>query len=296
MQQESDRHKEAVINDKPFVSTRHRDAEPDTFDPSVPRLGRRESEPHAAEISYLYDVLTTNFPEDRTIWDLHHYFTKKNIDIDIQFDISYFKGLKIPYTLSSYKVGEFNNKVPTMAINILSKSTWRSDIGEKVDLCHLLSVSLYVVFPSYNVATELYKPPFLRAYVLKQDGTYEVREIRKVINEIEGVLDMDAIIDVSDIVPFRLGLWRRAIKHQKEESLYRLVLINPKEKEILLTENEKNEQLLNEQAQKINEQAQKINEQAQKINEQSQKINEQSQKIDQMKSENLKLKKLLEQK
>ncbi|MHA1765802.1 MAG: hypothetical protein ACTSVK_06020, partial [Promethearchaeota archaeon] len=59
---------------KPFQSTRVRDATPDLFDPKRPRLGRRESEPHSAEVSYLYDVLRTNFPDDRVMWDLHHYF------------------------------------------------------------------------------------------------------------------------------------------------------------------------------------------------------------------------------
>jgi len=77
-----------TINGKPFVSSRHRDAEPDTFDPNVPRLGRRENEPHSAEVTYLHDVLTTNFPNDRTLWDLHHYFRKEGMDIDLQFDIS----------------------------------------------------------------------------------------------------------------------------------------------------------------------------------------------------------------
>ena len=131
MQERSESPAKPPIDGKPFVSKRHRDAEPDTFDPNVPRLGRRECEPHSAEVSYLHDVLTTNFLDDRTIWDLHHYFKKEGMDIDIQFDISYFKDLKIPYSLPSYKANEYGNRVPTIAINILSKSTWRSDLAEK---------------------------------------------------------------------------------------------------------------------------------------------------------------------
>jgi hypothetical protein len=214
-----------TINGKPFVSTRHRDAEPDTFDPNVPRLGRRESEPHSTEISYLHNVLTTNFPNDRTMWDLHHYFRKEEVDIDIQFDISYFKNLKIPYTLSYYSADQFDNNVPTMAINILSSSTWRSDLAEKLDFCRILGIQLYVIFPSYHVTINIYKPPFLRVYVLQQDSTFKMHEIRKPIIRASGELDLEAIIDVSDIVPFRLGMQKREQKHQDGQSLYRLILI-----------------------------------------------------------------------
>lgn len=275
MQYKSDSREKNTINGKPFVSTRHRDAEPDTFDPNIPRLGRRESEPHSAEISYLHDVLTTNFPEDRTIWDLHHYFKKERIDIDIQFDISYFQGLKIPYALSSYHAEQFNNRVPTMAINILSKSTWRSDIAEKVDFCRLLAIPLYIVFPSYHVAIDIYKTPFLRVYVLQQDETYKICDLQNVAIKPDGEMDLDAIIDVSDIVPFRLGLWERKLKHQNDESLYRLILIEPEKDHILLTEKEKKNQV---------------------ISEQSQKISEQSQKISELEAENIRLKKLLDKK
>lgn len=90
-------------NKRSFIDTRHRDAEPDIYDPNEPRLGRRESEPQSAEITYLYDVLATNFPDDRTMCDLHHYFKKDGKHLDIQFDITYFKGLQIPYTLTSYQ-------------------------------------------------------------------------------------------------------------------------------------------------------------------------------------------------
>ncbi len=103
------------------------------YDPLVPRLGRRESEPHAAEVSYLYDVLSTNFPDDRATWDLHHYFTFEGEEIDIQFDISFFRGFKVPYPISSYRASEYQNRVPTLAINVLSKSTWRVDLSVTLD-------------------------------------------------------------------------------------------------------------------------------------------------------------------
>jgi len=279
MQDQSESSMNNRENRKPFVSTRHRDAEPDTFDPNEPRLGRRESEPHSAEITYLYDVLTTNFPDDRTMWDLHHYFKKNGKELDIQFDITYFKGLQIPYTLTSYHAEKFDNRVPTLAINILSKSTWRSDLAEKLDYCRLLEIPLYVVFPSYHVATEIYKPPFVRAYILQTNGEYKIHELRKITISSSGEWNTDSIIDTSSIVPFRVGLQKRKQKHQEEEPLYRLVLIKPEDNELLLTENEMNKQLIEEQNQKISEQNQKIAEQNQKITEQNQKITEQNQKI-----------------
>ncbi|MGV9204819.1 MAG: Uma2 family endonuclease [Promethearchaeia archaeon] len=255
MQDHSNKAHKNSLEEKPFVSTRHRDAEPDTFDPSVPRLGRRESEPHSAEVTYLHDVLTANFPDSRTMWDLHHYFKRKGMDIDIQFDISFFKDLEIPYTLSSYNADQFNDKVPTMAINILSKSTWRSDIAEKLDFCRILKIPLYVIFPPYHVTINIYKPPFMRAYILQEGGEYKVHEVRKTISNKAEQWDKDAIIDVSDIVPFRLALQKREQEHQGEKSLYRLVLIDADKDEFLLTEKER---IIEEKDRKLEEKDRKI--------------------------------------
>ena len=282
MQERSELPVKATIDGEPFVSTRHRDAEPDTFDPNEPRLGRRESEPHSAEVSYLHDVLTTNFPDDRTIWDLHHYFKKDGMDIDLQFDISYFKGLKIPYTLSSYKADEFDNRIPTMAINILSKSTWRSDLAEKLDFCRILKIPLYIVYSTYHVAINIYKPPFLRAYVLQSNNEYKMYELRRTISRTPEGFDLNTIIDVSEVVPFRLGLQENEQKHQGEQSLYRLVLVDPNTDQFFLTEIEKKSRTIDEQSKTIDEQ--------------SKTINEQSRTIDQLNVENLRLKNQLLQK
>ncbi|TXT63142.1 MAG: hypothetical protein BAJALOKI1v1_780005 [Promethearchaeota archaeon] len=273
-----------IIDGKEFVSTRHRDAEPDTFDPNIPRLGRRESEPHSAEITYLHDVLTTNFPEDRTIWDLHHYFKVAGLEIDIQFDLTYFKGLKIPYTLSSYHADKFDNKVPTMAINIMSKSTWRSDIAEKLDYCRLLEIPIYIIFPSYHVAKNLYKPPFVRVYILQENGEYKIFELRQETISVDGEWNGDAIIDVSEIVPFRIGLRNRDQLHEDEESLYRLILIDPEKEKVLLTQNEKKDQI-------IDNQKQTIDNQKQTIDNQKQTIDNQKQTFEDLKSKYLELKK-----
>lgn len=227
---------------QPFRSTRIRDAIPDTFDPSKPRLGRRESEPHSSEITYLYDVLCTNFPDDRTMWDLHHYFKAEGIDIDIQFDISFFKDLQIPYTLSSYRAEKYNNRIPDMAVNVLSKSTWKTDIGETVDYCRLLEIPLYVVFPAYHVASSLYKPPFLRAYIFQPDATYDIHELKELSVNDEGQENLKAIIDTTDIVPFRLGLMEQEKQHEGNLPLYRMILLDKEKFKILPTEVEQAEQ------------------------------------------------------
>ncbi|TXT64252.1 MAG: hypothetical protein BAJALOKI1v1_590012 [Promethearchaeota archaeon] len=279
-----------VTEDKEFVSTRHRDAEPDTFDPSVPRLGRRESEPHSAEITYLHDVLIANFPEDRTIWDLHHYFNVAELEIDIQFDISYFRGLKIPYTLASYHANKFDNKVPTMAINILSKSTWRSDFAEKPEYCRLLEIPLYISFPPYHVTKNIFKPPFIRAYILQNNGTYQIHELREITITESGEWNHNAIIDVSEIVPFRIGLRKREQKHQGDESLYRLILIDPENEVILLTEKEQKEQELTQKEQELTQKEQELAQKEQELTQKEQELAQKDQRIKDLKTEILKMK------
>ncbi len=67
----------------PREGTRIKNAPVDDYVPTKPRLGRRESEPHAAEVSYLYEVLSSNFPADRTMWDLLHYFQLEGEELDL---------------------------------------------------------------------------------------------------------------------------------------------------------------------------------------------------------------------
>ena len=232
----------AQINDSGlvFASTRHRSVvkSPPTRD--EPRLGRRESEPHSIEINYLYNVLKSNFSEGRVMWDLHHYLNSEFGKTDIQFDISFFKNLQIPYTLSSYDGNKFNNRPPDLAINILSKHTWKDDIGKNLDKCHILQIPIYLVFPSYHVATKFYKPPFMRVYILQESGNYDQIELREVaiVEDSKGNIvekNPNAIIDVSNILPFRLGLLERNQKHDGGESLFRVVLIKPNSFELFLT-------------------------------------------------------------
>ncbi|MBD3256142.1 MAG: hypothetical protein GF383_13680 [Candidatus Lokiarchaeota archaeon] len=240
--------------------TRIHEAPPDLYDPNALRLGRRESEPHSAEVTYIYDVLTTNFPEDRTMRDLHHYFLAtrgalKGEKIDIQFDISFFRDLEISHTLSSYKASKYNGRIPDLAINILSKSTWRNDISENVDKCKDLGIPVYVVFSPYQVASRFYRPPFLRVYILQDVNTYEQKELRDITLEEEGEINKENIVELQSKLPFSLGIMRLNQKHEEDQSLFRLILINPSTLDIFPTEIEKK---LKEKDEKLKEKDQKL--------------------------------------
>ncbi len=225
-------------------STRINNAPPDLFDPNKPRLGRRESEPHSAEITYIHNVLTINFPTGRTLWDLHYYFlgkkgALKGKEIDLQFDVSFFKDLQITHTLSSYDASKYEGRTPDMAINVLSKSTWRADLSENVDICKDLEISVYAVFSPYKVTSKIYNPPFLRVFILKDDGSYKQEELRSItLNEGERI-DEENIIDISNTLPFRLGLMRLKQQHEGEQPLFRLIFIDPSEPMILPSITEK---------------------------------------------------------
>ena len=217
-------------------STRIETAEALSYDPRQPRLGRRESEPHSEEITYLYDVLRANFPESRAMWDLHHYFLVGSEVVDIQFDISFFKNFKIEYSLSSYRAAKFNNRVPDMVINFLSKSTWHLDVGIHVDYCRLLKIPLYIVFSPFYIGKPIYKPPFLRAYILQSSGDYRIHDLQKIaLKQGATVANREAVLDVSELVPFNVGIMALNTRHEGDLPRYRLVLVNVKNYEIYLT-------------------------------------------------------------
>ncbi len=226
-----------------------------------PRLGRRESEPHSHQVSYLYDVLTTNFPNDRTLWDLHHYFIIDGEEVDIQFDISYFRDFNIPFTLSSYRARDFDNRVPTMAVNVLSRSTFYKDIGIIVDRCHRLNIPIYVVVNPYLVQFREYKAPFLRIYHRHPESDpqkwYEVKELREVSFHEDGTVDPEKIIDVGTIVPFKFGIQRHSWPHQGGLPQYRLVLLDPETLEVLPTYGEREHQQAEQERQRAEQERQR---------------------------------------
>lgn len=227
-------HDENVLN-KVRRHTRHQAAEPDPFDPLQPRLGRRESEPHSFEVSYLYDVLRTNFPVHHTLWDLHHYFQLGTEEVDIQFDISFFMNFAIPYTLSSYHAAEYSNRIPDLAINILSKSTWRADLSDNLEYCRLLQIPRYIVFFPYIIAPRAYTPPFLRVYCLDEPSGTKFVDVRDLCIDPSGDLIRAHVITLGSRFPFCLGLTKLSMKHDKGQDLYRLVLVDPEKPYIFPT-------------------------------------------------------------
>ncbi len=265
---------ETAKKQKLLRSTRHELAakEENWSEEEKPRLGRRESEPHSMGITYLYDVLTTNFPNDRVLWDLHHYFTIEGEEIDIQFDISYFRNFTIPYTLSSYRAKEHGNRIPTMAINILSKSTFYKDIGITVDRCWKLGIPVYVVFNPYLTHIPDYKAPFLRVYLLDRNKEYySIHELRNVSITADGKLNPEYLIDCGDVVPFKMGLRRLSRQHQGNLPIYQLIFVDSKTMQILKTK----EEIAKERAQKAEEEAKRAKERAQKAEEEAKRAKEQ---------------------
>ncbi|MHA1679612.1 MAG: hypothetical protein ACTSUE_01300 [Promethearchaeota archaeon] len=260
--------------------TRHDIAEVPVFDESKPRLGRRESEPHSAEVSYLYDILTTNFPESKTTWDLHHYFS---VDIegedipeecDIQFDISYFHNFQIPVDLPSYNASEHGFRVPDMVVNVLSRSTWRKDFSDNMETCKLLKIPLYIVFTPYHVAKWQYRAPFLRAYYFDVRGEYTPHDLRVTLLEEGGTINPDGyedkIIDTSELVPFRVALMKKKRKYKGGLPEYRVVLIDPKEPRLLVSSLEK----AKEQAKQEKERAEQEKERAEQEKERAEQEKE----------------------
>ena len=246
-----------------WSSSRIENATPDLYDPNLPRLGRRESEPHSMEVTYLYDVLTTNFPHGRALWDLHHYFIPskgvlKGNRVDLQFDVSFFKELTIPFAIPSYDATMHEGKVPDICINVLSKSTWRADLSENVDACKDLSIPVYVVFSPYKVTSKRYAPPFLRAYILQKDGTYKEEELRSITLEEGGAIDETKLIDISDKLPFRLGLMRLKKQFLGRKSLFRLVVLDALEMRVLPTQRTKEVEEAKKEAEEAKKEAEKL--------------------------------------
>ncbi len=248
--------------------------------PRKPRLGRRESEPHSAEINHLYDVLTTNFPQDRTMWDLHHYFTLGDERIDLQFDISYFQGLHLPYELSSYHAEKHGDQRPTMVVNFLSKSTHGNDLGSVAETCQKLGIPVYVVFNPYLQHPRTIRAPFLRVYHASGLGTsYEIKELREVClkeassrdDDPEEEIDLSRVIDVRpDLLPFMFGIMQRERLFEGGLPRYQLILIDRRTKKRLLTKAER-ERRLREEAQRQAEQAQRQAERERRLRKEAQR-------------------------
>ena len=88
--------------------------------------------------------------------------------------------------------------------------------------------------------------------------------------------NQDAIIDVSNIVPFRLGLEKRPVRHESDSPLYRLILLHPERFVVLPTEAEKER----ERAEKERERAEKEKERAEKEKERAEKAEQRASELE----------------
>jgi hypothetical protein len=105
-----------------------------------------------------------------------------------------------------------------------------------VDYCELLKIPYYIVFNAFHVTSNIYHPPFLRVYIL-EDDKYVKKEIRTIALKEgeESNLDLKHVISMGNKNPFNLGIIERKRLHNDGRLLYRLVLIDSKTNEILLT-------------------------------------------------------------
>ncbi|WP_457559284.1 hypothetical protein [Candidatus Harpocratesius sp.] len=253
-----------------FISTRHTSNEKKESIISVPRLGRRESEPHSENISYIHDILKTNFPEHRAIWDLHHYFYYNGEPINIQFDISFFLNLKIDNQLSSYHAEKYNNKVPDIVINVLSKSTWRKDLLENAVICENLGIKYYIVFFAYEVSPQFYPPPFLRVYHLNNKGKYESSDITEIMYDKGALINPKAKYHLENDLPFDVALERIQEKYDKDKDIFKIIFLRPNSTQKYLMEKE----IEKERADKEKQRADKEKERADKEKERADKEKE----------------------
>ncbi|MHA1395462.1 MAG: hypothetical protein ACTSRZ_18320, partial [Promethearchaeota archaeon] len=277
-----------------FHSTRHAvEPEEDPWIKNPPRLGRRESEPHSIEITRIYDILNTNFKNGRTTWDLHHYFTLGDKKIDIQFDVSYFKNLKIDYTLTSYRAEKYNNRIPDLAINILSKNTYLKDFSIHLEQIELLKIPVYIIFSSFNFNIDLYKPPFLRAYILEKSGDYKLRTLKEVSIDESGNLIKQNLIDLRPHLSFMVGIKRSNLKHETNTYNYDMIILDAetlkpyKTSEEILREKWEQERKKREEAEKETMEERKKREEAEK------KLMEERKKREEAEKEIKKLQKLI---
>ncbi len=160
--------------------------------------------------------------------------------MDIQFDISFFKDLEIPYRLSSYDAQKFNDQVPTLAINILSASTFKNDIGLVLEQYQRLQIPVYVILSDHLQAPSYVRAPMLKIYYL-EGKQYRIAEIREICCKEGEPVDTSKLIDIlPDTLPFKFGIMERKEKYLKETitPLYFLVLVDRETGEILPTSRE----------------------------------------------------------
>jgi len=293
-----------IIQNREFMLTRHMYSDPYEGAEEGPRLGRRESQHHGLELMYIYNIISTNFPNLLALNDLNHYFLINEKKVNIQFDISIFKDFSLSGRIRSYDAEKFGNKIPIMAINILSKSTWRKDFSDNLEKCRLIKIPYYVVLfiqPIDSIDAEIYHYPSIRLYRLNSSGYYDYKVLSEILYDENNIVNEEAILDCSDLLPFRIGLQKIKERDIEGKSLYRIIFIKKESLEMYLTDSElkdkiieKKDQLIEEKEQMIKNKDQLIEEKEQMIKNKDQLIEEKEQIIKKIEEENQQLKKELE--
>ncbi|MCF2140505.1 MAG: hypothetical protein K9W44_10675 [Candidatus Lokiarchaeota archaeon] len=262
-----------------FFSTRHArmDAEyerelREEAEKEPPRIGRRESEPHSAEVSFLFDVLSSNFPNHRAIWDLHHYFSIEGEQVDLQFDISLFLNFMINEDLPSYKASEFGNRIPDLVINILSKSTWRKDLSEIQESCKRLKIPVFVLFLPYPFATKVLNYPFLRVYILNDMDMYIPQEINRYMFDGDKIADNQARIKLPERIPFDLAIKKLKRTYLGFKPRFRLVLLKKETNEMYLSKFELEKKRADEEKRRADEEKRRADEEKRRADELEKKL------------------------
>ncbi len=122
-----------------------------------------------------------------------------------------------------------------MVINILSKSTYKADLSENVDICRNLKIPVYILFSPYKTTSKIYHPPFLRANILQENGSYIQKELHNTTLKEEEKIEKDNIIKINHDLPFRVGLMQIKEKHEGDQPRFRLIFIDKSENKILPT-------------------------------------------------------------
>ena len=82
----------------------------------------------------------------------------------------------------------------------------------------------------------IYKPPFLRAHILQPNGDYHIQDLNKTtMKEGDTSIKRDSLLDVSEIVPFNLGIMEIQYRHENNLPRYRLILVDTQDYSIFLT-------------------------------------------------------------
>ncbi|MEX2757450.1 MAG: hypothetical protein Q6365_018885 [Candidatus Sigynarchaeota archaeon] len=76
-----------------------------------------------------------------------------------------------------------------------------------VEICQAIGIHMDVIFAPSDVASTIYKPPFLRARVSGDNsGRYQVHELGAVTVKQGWAVDRNRVIDCGARIPFLFGL------------------------------------------------------------------------------------------